>query len=59
MLTHKKYTGFPQKDEAVDTGIILSYAMLFIACSVLLSYLWNLKCKRGPLKTLMRKISGG
>ncbi len=59
LLTHKKYTGFPQAQKPADITFILIYAVLFFVVSVMGSYLWSRKFQNGPLETLMRKISDG
>jgi uncharacterized protein len=57
-LTHKTYTGFPQSKNPVAPLYLLGYAILFFIISILFSYLWRKKFKKGPLETIMRKISG-
>lgn len=58
LLSHKTYTGYPQTDHPLEIAFILAYALLFFAVSVLFVYLWSRKFDKGPLETLMRKISG-
>lgn len=57
MLSHKPYTGFPQKESPVSTALIFLYAILFFVLSIIGVYLWSKKIYKGPLETLMRKIS--
>ncbi|MBJ7429306.1 MAG: DUF418 domain-containing protein [Bacteroidia bacterium] len=57
ILSHKKYTGFPQTESPLDTGYILLFAIVLFGISVLGSYLWSKKFKNGPIETMMRKIS--
>lgn len=58
VITSRTYTGFPQKGTPVETIFILSYSIVFFVFSVLISHVWSMKFKNGPLETLMRKISG-
>jgi uncharacterized protein len=56
-LTQKPYTGYPLTETPVPPLYLLAYALLFFMFSVLFSYLWGKKFNKGPLETLMRKIS--
>jgi len=56
-LTHKTYTGYPTTEMPARPIYLLTYAILFFIISVIFSYLWTRKFKKGPLETLMRKIS--
>lgn len=57
-LAGKHYTGLLEDEKPTPPIYILAYSLLFFIFSILFSVLWSRKFKRGPLETLMRKISG-
>jgi uncharacterized membrane protein YeiB len=57
LITGKHYTGFPPTENPVETNYILPYAVLYFLFSVIFSHLWCKRFKKGPLETIMRKIS--
>ncbi len=57
-ITNKKYTGFPIIENPTSQSFILSYALLFFIFSMLFSYFWKKKFRKGPIESVMRKISG-
>jgi uncharacterized membrane protein YeiB len=57
-LSGKKYTGFLQTGIPSTPGYILTFSILLFLVTVTLSVLWTKRFKKGPLETLMRKISG-
>ncbi|MCW3105469.1 MAG: hypothetical protein JWO09_3909 [Bacteroidetes bacterium] len=57
-ITNKHYTGLLEDETPTPPAYIFVYSVIFYTLSVLFSVLWSRKFKRGPLETLMRKISG-
>jgi uncharacterized protein len=57
-LTGKTYTGFLEDEVPTAPIYILLFAFTFFMASVGFSWLWFKKFKKGPLETIMRKISG-
>jgi uncharacterized protein len=57
-ITQKTYTGFPILENPISQNLILIYALLFFILSMIFSYFWSKKFKKGPIESLMRKISG-
>lgn len=57
-ITQKTYTGFPILENPISQNFILLYALLFFILSMLFSYFWSKKFKKGPIESIMRKISG-
>lgn len=58
IITQKTYTGFPILENPISQNYILLYAVLFFILSMLFSYFWSKKFRKGPIESLMRKISG-
>lgn len=56
-LTGKKYTGLLQMQTPSSPAYILVFSIIFFLLSIIFSVLWSKKFKKGPLETLMRKIS--
>jgi uncharacterized protein len=57
-LTGHTYTGYPPTEVPIAPQFILLYAAAFFAGSMLFSYVWLKKFKKGPLEMLMRKLAG-
>ena len=57
-ITQKTYTGFPILENPISQNFILVYALLFFILSMLFSYFWSKKFKKGPIESIMRKVSG-
>jgi uncharacterized membrane protein YeiB len=57
-LTAKTYTGFLEDETPTEPIYILLYAIAFFVLSVGFSWVWCKKFEKGPLETIMRKISG-
>ena len=45
-------------ENACSVGFIFGYAFFYSVASILFSYLWRKRYKRGPMSILMRKITG-
>jgi uncharacterized protein len=56
-LTSKIYTGYPTTELPIQPIYILTYAAIFFAISATFSFFWSKKFKKGPIETIMRKIS--
>lgn len=57
ILTSKHYTGYPTTQQPIRPIYLLTYAVIFFAVSVTFSFFWSKKFKKGPIETLMRKIT--
>ncbi len=57
-LAAKTYTGFLEDETPTEPIYILLYAIAFFVLSVGFSLFWSKKFQKGPLETIMRKISG-
>lgn len=57
-LTGKKYTGFLQIQTPASPAYILVFSVILFILCIVFSVLWSKRFKKGPLETLMRKISG-
>lgn len=56
-LTGKKYTGLLQMKIPSSPAYILVFSVIFFLLGTVFSVLWSRKFEKGPLETLMRKIS--
>jgi uncharacterized membrane protein YeiB len=56
-LSNLNYTGYPISDQPLPAGFVLSFAILFFVLSVAFSVFWTKKFKKGPIESLMRKMS--
>jgi uncharacterized protein len=56
-LALKNYTGYPTTEQPIPPFYLLLYSILFFGCSVAFSFFWRKKFSRGPIETIMRKIS--
>ncbi len=56
-LTSKNYTGYPTTEQPIQPIYVLAYSVLFFGISVAFSHFWAKKFKKGPVETIIRKIS--
>lgn len=57
-LTGHTYTGTVNEQTPESPGLILTFAVVFYALSVLFSVVWSRRFRHGPLELLMRKAVG-
>jgi uncharacterized protein len=58
ILANKPYTGYVGTNQPTAPIFIFMYSIAFFLLSVTFSYFWSKKFKRGPLESILRKISG-
>jgi uncharacterized protein len=56
-LTSKSYTGYPTTDQPIQPIYLILYAIIFFVISMTFSFFWSKKFTKGPIETIMRKIS--
>jgi uncharacterized protein len=56
-LSGKKYTGLLQTEAPLSPDVILVFSVSWFLLSIVFSVFWSKKFNKGPVETLMRKIS--